>query len=342
MTNTKPSATRAAFKSGDIHAQVTDYRAFHDNEGGDSHTRKIMYQKMVSDYYDLVTDFYEIGWGKSFHFAARKKGERFASSVMRHQHYMALRLGLKRGMRVLDVGCGVGGPMREIARFSGASIVGVNLNHYQVEKAQNYNLAAGLMGQCDLIETDFMTIPEPDESFDAVYAFEAICHAPDKTALFKELFRLLKPGGLIGVYEWCLTEEYDRANQEHVAIKRSIEEGNGLPDISSIPETRRCFEKAGFQVLDAYDRAEEGDADLPWYHSLSGREISLLGLQRSRWGRVTVGGLVKGLELLRIAPKGAFRVQSLLSEGADALVAAGQAGIFTPMAFFLARKKRVT
>jgi sterol 24-C-methyltransferase len=198
------------------------------------------------------------------------------------------------------------------------------------------------MGQCDLIETDFMTIPEPDESFDAIYAFEAICHAPDKTALFKELLRLLRPGGLIGIYEWCLTEKYDNANPEHLAIKRGIEEGNGLPDISSIPETRLCFEKAGFKVLDAFDRAEEGDEGLPWYHSLAGREMSLLGLQRSRLGRVTVGSLVKGLELLRIAPKGAFRVQSFLSEGADALVAAGEAEIFTPMAFFLAQKKRVS
>lgn len=338
MKSAETTSTRAAFSEGDIRSEVVAYRSLHDNSGGNLETRKSKYQEMVSNYYDLVTDFYEIGWGKSFHFAARQKGERFASSIMRHQHYMAFRLGLRAAERVLDVGCGVGGPMREIARFSGASIVGVNLNHYQVQRAREYNEKAGLAGQCELITADFMSIPEPDESFDAVYAFEATCHAPDKTALFCELYRLLRPGGRIGIYEWCLTDRYDADNAEHQAIKRGIEEGNGLPDIWNIRETRRCFEEAGFRVLDELDKAEEGDLDLPWFNSLAGRELSLLGLQRSRLGRVVVGGLVKGLETVRIAPKGTYDVQMFLSRGADALVAAGDIGIFTPMAFFLAEK----
>ena len=86
-------------------------------------------QKKFNDlYYDLATDFYEYGWGKSFHFAPRVPGESFKASLARHELYLATVLGLKPGMVVEDLGCGIGGPLIEIARFSGARIVGVNSN----------------------------------------------------------------------------------------------------------------------------------------------------------------------------------------------------------------------
>lgn len=47
-------------------------------------------------------------------------------AIARHEHYLASQTGLKPGMRVLDVGCGVGGPAREIARFADVEIVGCN------------------------------------------------------------------------------------------------------------------------------------------------------------------------------------------------------------------------
>ena len=55
--------------------------------------------RMVSVlYYDLVTDFYEYGWGGSFHFAPRVPGESFEASLVRHERYLARVLGLKPGI----------------------------------------------------------------------------------------------------------------------------------------------------------------------------------------------------------------------------------------------------
>ncbi len=70
------------------------------------------------------TNRHTAGWGTSFHFAHRWANEEHGESLKRHEHYLALRLGLKPGDKVLDVGCGVGGPLREIALFSGAHITG--------------------------------------------------------------------------------------------------------------------------------------------------------------------------------------------------------------------------
>jgi sterol 24-C-methyltransferase len=330
--------TRAGHARGDIRGDVEQYRSFHDNAGGSVDARKGRYEDMVRGYYNLVTDIYERGWGDSFHFAPRYRNETFESSIKRHQHYVALRLGLTRGMTALDIGCGVGGPMREIARFTGANVVGINNNAYQVNKARNYNREARLDDLCQLVETDFMHIPRQDASVDHVYAFEATCHAPDKTALFRELWRVLKPGGRAAIYEWCLTPSYAAKSAEHVKIKRDIEEGNGLPDIWSVDGTRRCFEEAGFRVLDVEDRAYLGDREVPWYHSLTGRELSNTGLRRTQVGKAMVKVLTRTLEAVHVAPRGTAAISDFLNVGADALVRGGELGVFTPMAFFLAEK----
>lgn len=330
--------TRAGYAQGDVRADVSGYRAFHDNGGGSVESRKSRYSEMVRSYYDLATDIYEKGWGDSFHFAPRYRGEPFEVSIRRHQHYVALRLGLAAGQKALDVGCGVGGPMREIARFSRAHITGVNINGYQVQKVREYNQRARLTELCDVVESDFMNIPCADGSFDAIYAFEATCHAPDKTALFRELLRVLRPGGKLAIYEWCLTDRYEAGNPTHEKLKRDIEEGNGLPDIWSMEGTLECFDQAGFRVLDVQDRALQGDPEVPWYLSLSGKELSNTGLRRSPVGKVMVKALTRTLEAARIAPRGTAQITDVLNVGADALVRSGELGVFTPMAFFLAQK----
>lgn len=333
----KPQLTdlvQTSLPSDQVENVVEEYHSFH---AGTVETRKTNYTKMVNDYYDLVTDFYEFGWGQSFHFAPRFKNESFDASLARHEMFLALQLGLKPGMTALDVGCGVGGPMRTIARFSGANIVGVNNNDYQIKRGTKQNQDAGLASRCSFMKADFMKLPVPDKSYDAIYAIEATCHAPDKVKLFTELFRVLKPGAEFAGYEWCLTDKYQADNAEHRAIKKGIEEGDALPDIWYGHDVVDALKQAGFDVIGARDLTGESDRETPWYLPLTGK-LSLSGFKHTTPGRWLTNKLLRVLETARVAPKGSTAVSSFLNAGAEALVRGGETGIFTPMFFFHVRK----
>ena len=118
-----------------VRKEVSSYNAlFNDENSIDK--RKDQYKTLVTNYYSLSTDFYEYGWGKSFHFANRFRGETLAESIQRHESYLALKMQLKAGDQVLDIGCGVGGPLRRIANLSGAHVTGVTISGYQIQRAK--------------------------------------------------------------------------------------------------------------------------------------------------------------------------------------------------------------
>ena len=330
--------SKAAKPEATAHA-AREYRSFHDERnGGNAFVRKRRCVEMVNRYFDLVTDFYEYGWGRSFHFAPRKRRESFEDSLVRHELFLAKGIGLRPGMRVLDVGCGVGGPMRLISREFGAHVVGLNSNAYQLGKCKAYNRAGGLEHQTRLLQGDFMRIPAAEASFDAVYQIEATPHAPDKEGAFAEIWRVLRPGGLFGGYEWCLTSGYNAEDPDHQALKKGIETGNGLLDIALFDDVSEALQNVGFEVIESFDVADDADLETPWYRALEGRDLSLKSLPRTTLGRLFTTWALGILESLRVVPKGTTDVQNFLNLAADSLVAGGRLGIFTPMFFFKARK----
>ncbi|KAK8937184.1 Cycloartenol-C-24-methyltransferase 1 [Platanthera zijinensis] len=320
----------------EVESAVEEYEKYHTHFGGDEETRKVNYSDMVNKYYDLTTSFYEFGWGESFHFAPRWKGESLKESIKRHEHFLALQLGLKRGMKVLDVGCGIGGPLREISRFSLVSVTGLNNNEYQITRGNELNRLAGLINSCNFIKADFMKMPFPDNTFDAIYAIEATCHAPDALGCYREIYRVLKPGQCFAAYEWCMTDNYNPNNESHKKIKAEIEIGDGLPDIRSTHQCLDAIKQAGFEVIWEKDLAV--DSPVPWYLPLDTRHFSLSSFRLTAIGRFLTSTMVKTLEYVRLAPAGSTRVSSFLEKAAEGLVDGGRKEIFTPMYFFLVRK----
>lgn len=154
--------------------------------------RRERYRSFINRYYDLVTDIYGFGWAQSFHFAPRRQGESLEASLLRHHCFLADRLSLKPWMQVLDVGCGAGEAMGNLARETGSSFVGINNNAYQIARAKLHT--RDVRPLCRFIHGDYMQIPEGDDRYDAAIAIESMPHAPDRTAAFREIFRVLRPG----------------------------------------------------------------------------------------------------------------------------------------------------
>ncbi|KAJ9695820.1 hypothetical protein PVL29_011010 [Vitis rotundifolia] len=332
------SGVGGKIEKNEVLSAVQKYEKYHVCHGGDEEERRANYTDMVNKYYDLATSFYEYGWGESFHFASRWKGESLRESIKRHEHFLAVQLGLKCGQKVLDVGCGIGGPLREIARFSDTSITGLNNNEYQITRGKELNRLAEVDKTCNFVLADFMKMPFLNDTFDAVFAIEATCHAPDVLDCYKEIYRVLKPGQCFAAYEWCITDCFNPMNREHQRIKGEVELGNGLPDIRSVGQCLEALKLAGFEVLREKDVA--ADSPLPWYLPLDTTQFSLSSFRTTAFGRFITRNMVKALEFVRLAPEGSQRVQAFLEKAAEALVEGGREGIFTPMYFFVARKPR--
>jgi sterol 24-C-methyltransferase len=317
----------------EVKTSVEDYSGLFD---GSVEQRKDRYHSVVNHYYNLATDFYEFGWGRSFHFAPRRRGESFSDSLLRHEYFLAEQLGMRSGMKVLDVGCGVGGPMANLVRYTGANFVGINLNAYQIERAKRHT--RDIRSHCCFIHGDYMHVPEDDDQFDAAINIEATPHAPDKTAVFKEIYRVLRPGGGFAGYEWCLTDAFDVELAEHLRIKQEIMKGNGLPEIATTLEIRSALQDAGFELVEARDLASESDSEFPWYRALQGRDLSLASIPRTPVGRALTNLFLRVGERLRFVPEGSREISTVLNAGADALVEGGLTGVFTPMYYYLAIK----
>ncbi|PSK43989.1 sterol 24-C-methyltransferase [Elsinoe australis] len=330
--------------SGQEYFKHFDNQAAKDETPEQREARRNMYASLTREYYNLSTDLYEYGWGQSFHFCRFSHNEAFKQAVARHEHYLAHQMGIQEGMNVLDVGCGVGGPAREICKFTGANIVGLNNNDYQIERATHYAAKEGMSEKVAFVKGDFMQMGFADNTFDAVYAIEATVHAPSLEGIYSEIFRVLKPGGVFGVYEWLMTENYDNDNPRHREIRLGIEQGDGISNMDKISTALKAVKDSGFELLHHEDLAERPDP-YPWYWPIAG-ELKYLGsvwdlplvIRMTKIGRATVHRLVGGLEMIGLAPKGTQKAADNLALAADSLVAGAKEKLFTPMYLMVARK----
>ena len=296
---------------------------------------------IVRQYYDVSTEFMSFGWSESLHFAPLASNESLEESQLRHQHDIINSLQLEPGMNVIDIGCGIGGPMRTIVREANVNVLGVNLSELQLNRAKQLNDAAQISDHVDYLNTSFMDMSAIDDNtFDRGYAIESTCHAPDKQGAFAEIFRVLKPGALFWCQEMCMTDAFNPDDPKHQEIKKELQLGIALKDIATTSEVDQALESVGFELIEGKDLdMTRGPESTPWHVPL-----------RSAGG--TRGGVIYRLPLARqamsvgtrlaatlgIFPKGSAEVISMMDRTAFAYVAGGDSGIFTPLYCFLARK----
>lgn len=184
----------------------------------------------------------------------------------------------------------------------------------------------------------------PEASFDAVYAIEATVHAPSLEGIYSQIFRVLKPGGVFGVYEWLMTDAYDNSNPHHRAIRLGIEQGDGISNMEKIEVALKAMKAAGFELEMHEDLADRPDRR-PWYWPLAG-DFSMMDspfdfftiARMTKIGRGAVHRFVGAFEGLRIFPRGTQKTADSLALAADSLVAGGREKLFTPMYLMVGRK----
>jgi phosphoethanolamine N-methyltransferase len=149
----------------------------------------------ASEYHDAMLAVLDLIWGDGF------MAPGGAGNVARLVEGLDV-----RGRRVLDIGCGAGGPACLLAATHGARVVGTDLEPHLIERARRRALEEGLVGQTDFRVVEPGPLGFPDASFDVVVSSGAFTQTAAKRDLFAECLRVLRPGGHLRAYDWMKCE----------------------------------------------------------------------------------------------------------------------------------------
>jgi len=205
-------------------------------------------------YYDTddVSAFYRLCWGGAdIHIGRYETGsESVAEASQAMTRYLLSLADLKTGDRVLDIACGYGGTLRELAK-RGYAPTGIDISQVCVEEARRAISTAGLGASISVKAGDFHNIDSPDDYWDACICQESIIHSPDRPRVFAEAWRVLRPGGVFAFSDILTAEQADLA-LVNAAFERLGVRGGATPS-----EYSRMAEEAGFLIEYAEERPED-------------------------------------------------------------------------------------
>lgn len=109
--------------------------------------------------------------------------------------------GIRGQLRVLDLGCGIGGPARTLAAEFGCGVIGLDLMADYCRAAAYLSRLTGLYSRTQFVCASALAVPFADASFDLLWTQHAQMNIADKSALYGECARLLAPGGRLALYD---------------------------------------------------------------------------------------------------------------------------------------------
>lgn len=159
-------------------------------------------------------------------------------------------LGLGPADRVLDVGCGLGGASRFAAERYGCRVTGVDLTQEYIEAGTALCAWVGLADRVTLEQGDVTATRFADGAFDKAYMLHVGMNIADKTGLARELHRLIRPGGKVGIYDMMRVGDEEPAFPVPWATDA---QGSAL---GSVDDYKEALEEAGFAIVAERNRRE--------------------------------------------------------------------------------------
>ena len=162
--------------------------------------------------------------------------------------------------RVLDVGSGVGGTSRCLAREFGCHVTGIDLTDEYCRAAAMLSARIGLGELVDYRQGDATNLPFLDHSFDIVWTEHVAMNIPDKPRLYREMYRVLKPGGTLAIYDILA------GPSGPVLFPVPWARTPGSSFLATPDELRKLLEESGFEVTAWSDTTDVARA---WFVSLA-------------------------------------------------------------------------
>ena len=168
------------------------------------------------------------------------------------------------GKTVLDIGCGIGGIDLLLAQsYDASQVVGIDVEAPNIDLATKRARQRGLSGRVSYRLVEPGPLPFADGSFDVIFSKDAMIHIPDKEALFRDVFRVLKPGGLFLASDWLRGDD----NPASAAMQLYVEL-EGLSFAMASPQRyEKAMAAAGFQAIEVRDRNA-------WYLETARKELA--------------------------------------------------------------------
>ncbi len=150
----------------------------------------------------------------------------------------------RKGMEILDVGCGIGGSARHLAVKHGCVVAGLDLSPEYIEVARELTELVGLSETVSFKQGSALDLPFGDASFDGVWTEHVQMNIDDKERFYAELNRVLRPGGRMVFHEVFLGEGGEPLYPVPWA------EDAGISSMVDGPQARTLMEKQGFGITD--------------------------------------------------------------------------------------------
>jgi sarcosine/dimethylglycine N-methyltransferase len=166
--------------------------------------------------------------------------------------YFAAKLGLTPESHVLDIGSGIGGPARWLARSYGCKVTAIDLSEFNHRTALERTRQAGLEHLVTCVRGDMFDMAFPDASFTHVFGSEALCYSSDKGRLYEGARRVLVPGGVIAFLEAACEAPLRLCAEEHLGPVR----------YESVARYATLLQAAGFEDVRPYDTTEFAAKDV--------------------------------------------------------------------------------